>query len=85
MDDMEIKLLDWPAKSPDLSPIENVWGTLVREVYAGGRQFESLAELRAQVERSWEAVAATSLQKLYDDVSRRMVEVLYKKGGAIDR
>ena len=40
-----VKLLDWPAKSPDLNIIENVWGLLARRVYAHGRQFDKLEDL----------------------------------------
>lgn len=38
--------LDWPAISPDMNPIENLWVIMVREVYASGRQFLSFGELK---------------------------------------
>ena len=41
-----LPLLDWPAKSPDLSPIENVWALLVRAVYSNGRQFNNIIEFK---------------------------------------
>jgi len=27
-------LLQWPARSPDISPIENIWNILKKQVYA---------------------------------------------------
>ena len=40
LQDHKIATLSWPAKSPDLNPIENLWGISARQVYANGRQFE---------------------------------------------
>ncbi|KAG3043679.1 hypothetical protein PC121_g22397 [Phytophthora cactorum] len=41
------KILDWPARSPDLNSIENVWAMMARIVYHNGKQYDSMAEMRA--------------------------------------
>ena len=43
-------MMQWPAYTPNLSPIENSWGTIIkRKVYAYIRQFFSKDDL-------WKAV-----------------------------
>ena len=32
LDDHDIHHMDWPAKSADLNPIKNVWGSLKRRI-----------------------------------------------------
>ncbi|DAZ94893.1 TPA: hypothetical protein N0F65_008037 [Lagenidium giganteum] len=41
LQDANITKNEWPSKSPDLSPIENLWGDLVLSVYANERQFDT--------------------------------------------
>ncbi|GMF25353.1 unnamed protein product [Phytophthora fragariaefolia] len=43
----DIKVLDWPSKSPDLNPIENLWSIMSRRVYPNGKQYESVPQLKA--------------------------------------
>ena len=43
-------MLDWPARSPDLNIIENVWGILARDVYENARQFDNVKLLREAIE-----------------------------------
>ncbi|POM81857.1 Transposase [Phytophthora palmivora] len=66
--------------SPDLNPIENLWSILSRKVYANGRQFESVQELKTALFEAWEAVPLALLLSLVESMPRRCVEVLAKNG-----
>ena len=32
LDDVEIRKMDWPSRSPDLNPIEHVWDMMGRKI-----------------------------------------------------
>jgi hypothetical protein len=72
-------LPDWPPHSPDLNPIENLWGWVQERVNRKGcttfQQFKTalLSELRS-VPRGY-------LVKLYDSMPRRMAAVIENNGG----
>jgi transposase len=58
-----IDKIDWPAKSPDLNPIENVWGYITRKVYHDGKQFSTTNELKESILQKWSALQVSYLQK----------------------
>lgn len=78
-----IQVLPWPACSPDLNPIENIWGMLVRKVYQGGRQFDTVKQLEAAIYRAWADLDVQYMQKLIDGMRRRLVKVIKKEGAQI--
>lgn len=67
--DHNVNVLDWPARSPDLNPIENLWGLLARPVYANGRQFESINSLKHYIVSEWAKIDQTICYKLARSMS----------------
>lgn len=49
----DVHVLDWPAKSPDINIIENVWGLMVRRVYDKGSQCNNITDLQDGIMESW--------------------------------
>jgi len=78
----QIEALEWPAKSPDLNIIENLWGLLARKVYADGKQYNSIQELKLAIQQAWKEIPQETIQKLYDSLPTRMFEVIKRQGNA---
>lgn len=49
-----IELLPWPSRSPDINPIENVWGLLVKKIYGRNFRPRNKEELWSAIENCWE-------------------------------
>ena len=83
MTDSNVAVLPWPSLSPDLNPIENLWGDMVRIIYAGGMQYEDLPELRVAILRAWDEIPVTRLLKLVSSMNDRCMDVLVNKGDKV--
>lgn len=73
-----IHVLPWPAQSPDLNPIENLWSILKTSIKASHpRNCEQLWQL---VREAWEAIPVSTCQNLVNSMRRRCQAVLKNKG-----
>ena len=70
-----VETMDWPACSPDLNPIENIWGLLVRRVYANNRRFDTTYELKLAIISEWNSLDISLLKKLCDSMKKRLFGV----------
>ena len=70
----------WPARSPDLNPIENLWGILVRDVYAGCRQYDNVRDLKNAIRNAWNRVSTEIILNLIGSMQKRMTETLKMRG-----
>ena len=62
--DTDINVLDWPSRSPDLNPIENLWGVLVSKTCKDFRQFDDAESLKQAIGLPWDSVDGELLLKL---------------------
>ncbi len=76
--DHGVGVLDWPANSPDLNPIENLWGIVKRRVR--DTRPNNADELKATVKETWASIPPQQCHKLITSMPRRIEAVIKAKG-----
>ena len=70
--------MDWPAKSPDLNPIENVWKVIGER--ASKKNPKNQEELWKCLREEWHQIGAEFCKKLIFSCNKRCNEVIENKG-----
>ncbi|KAL0199191.1 hypothetical protein M9458_007731, partial [Cirrhinus mrigala] len=76
--DHGITVLNWPANSPDLNPIENLWDIVKRKLRDA--RPNTLDELKAAIEASWASITPQRCHRLIASMPRRIEAVISAKG-----
>lgn len=73
-----IKLIDWPANSPDLNQIENTWGLM--KTLLSAERFNTVEEWRQRIYEMWNNFTDNYMQAMFGSMSRRIEAVIKNKG-----
>lgn len=76
-----VNLLDWPAVSPDLSPIEHLWDEMDRRLRRLPNPPVTLAELGPALVNIWNNIPQAFVRNLVSSMRRRCVACIDANGG----
>ncbi|GFV10070.1 transposable element Tcb2 transposase [Trichonephila clavipes] len=79
----DIKRMDWPARSPDLNPIEHVWDLLGRRLAARTLPPVTIRELRLVLQDEWAAMPQQLIDNIILSMGRRCETCLAVRGDPI--
>ena len=75
-----INTLDWPARSPDLSPIEHLWDILGRRARAN-HDVTSIRAMKRALQIEWQAIPQVQIKTLIRSMRKRCTACIRAQGG----
>lgn len=75
-----IPYIKWPANSPDLNPIENVWNMLEIKIRKRSASFYNAEDLWKIIEEEWYKIPKKDISNLYFSMCSRIDAVIKAKG-----
>ncbi|GET66162.1 IS630 family transposase [Rhizophagus irregularis DAOM 181602=DAOM 197198] len=76
----KIAIIDWPANSPDLNPIENIWKQLKDNIQARKTFPRTVSELKVALSEEWENLDCSIFEEVVASMPQRINAVLEARG-----
>ena len=68
----------WPSGSPDLSPIESLWGVMKKELR--NQRPSNKDALKSKLQEIWDNISNDECQSLMNSMQKRVQAVIQSKG-----
>ena len=79
----KIPCLPWPAQSPDLNPIENLWAIFKRKISARRHRIHNAEKMQRVAQEEWARLTRKQVSKCTGNMHKRIDMVLKNQGGSI--
>jgi hypothetical protein len=85
LEDQDFTTMVWPAQSPDLNPIENIWSLVKLRLF---RNYDAppkgIHDLWDRIQEVWNSLTLEDCRKVIDTMPKRCSDVIKAKGYWID-
>ncbi|CAF1375186.1 unnamed protein product [Rotaria sordida] len=81
--DNNINIFKWPATSPDLNPIENIWDHIDKELQK--MKPTNVTQLQEMIQDIWLGVTPMYCQKLVNSMPNRIKQCIKSRGGTFNK
>jgi len=82
-DEHSIKKMDWPANSPDLNPMENVWHIMKYRIGRSRCRLSHAKDFPLALQQLWDGVSSDRLMSLVAGMPKRIMKLLTRRGGSL--
>ena len=76
-----LRTLSWPSRSPDMNPIEHVWSYVKRSIQLRNPPPQNLPQLRQAMVYCWNQIPQDYLHRLILSMPRRVTSLILAHGG----
>ena len=82
LEDHNIQRMEWPAMSPDLNPIENIWAMLGTRVRNRNPAVTNVETLRVALQEEWNNIPQVLIRNTVVSMRRRCLECINLNGAS---